>query len=239
MIINPRNITLLLPIIFASHNIEEYLSYDKFADYYGKFIDQKFNNSKVFLGAISLLSAVTTLTVGLNYFSSNRITNVLTRVVFFSMFFNAMQHSMSSLFFRKILPGTITSMSLIIPYSIIFMMNLRKKSNFELKDFMLYSVTSIIFMRISILASLRFSYWLINDAGLFKKFEHASEEHQKLLETEEEISDRISKLQLDEPPRSLLFSKPLTQSLTVTSEEDGEEEIFINHPKNVHSLLFT
>ncbi len=151
----------MLPIIFIIHNIEEYLSYSKLADYYFKSIDPKFKDPKVFLCAVSILSIVVVLIVGVGYFYCNNITKILTMIVFFSIFINAIQHCINSLFFRKILPGSITSISLIIPYSIIFIINMKNESIFEFKYFMLYGIVSIIAMKISILISLKISYWLI------------------------------------------------------------------------------
>ena len=161
MIINTKTLSLLLPVIFVIHNIEEYLSYDKLANYYFKFIEPKLNDSKVFLGAISLLSIIVVLIVGCNYCTCNRITNILTMIVFLSIFINAILHCIISLFCKKILPGIITSILLIIPYSIIFIIHMRKESIFEFKYIMLCSIISLIVMRISILISLRISYWLI------------------------------------------------------------------------------
>jgi hypothetical protein len=50
---------------------------------------------------------------------------------------------------------------LIIPYSIIFIINMKNGSIFEFKDFLLYGILSVIVMKISILLSLKISYWLI------------------------------------------------------------------------------
>ena len=161
MIISTQKISLLLPIIFVIHNIEEYLSYARLADYYFKFIDPKLKDPKVFLYAVSILSIVVVLIVGVSYFYCNKITKFLTMIVFFSIFINAIQHCINSLFFRKILPETITSILLIIPYSIIFIINMKNGSIFEFKDFLLYGILSVIVMKISILLSLKISYWLI------------------------------------------------------------------------------
>ena len=160
MIISTQKISLLLPIIFVIHNIDEYLSYSRLVDYYFKFIDPKLKDPKVFLYAVSILSIVVVLIVWVSYFYCNKITKFLTMIVFFSIF-NAIQHCIHSLFFRKILPGTITSILLIIPYSIIFIINMKNGSIFEFKDFLLYGILSVIVMKISILLSLKISYWLI------------------------------------------------------------------------------
>ena len=114
MIISTQKISLLLQIIFVIHNIEEYLSYASLADYYFKFVDPKLKDPKVFLYALSILSIVVVLLVGVGYFYCNNITKFLTMVVFFSIFINAIQHCINSLFFRKTLPGTITSIKFLL-----------------------------------------------------------------------------------------------------------------------------
>ena len=68
MIISTTKISLLLPITLVIHNIEEYLSYARLADYYFKFIDPKLKDPKVFLCAVSILSIVVVLIVGLAIF---------------------------------------------------------------------------------------------------------------------------------------------------------------------------
>ena len=161
MIISTQKLVLLLPVIFVLHNIEEYLYYDKFTNYYPKFVDQKFNDQKVFLVAVSILSVAVALIAGLDYCFSNNIIKHLTVIVLFSVFINAIQHCICSLFFRKILPGTITSVLLIIPYAIIFITTAKLELNFGFKELISYGIASIFVMIISILISLKIGYWLI------------------------------------------------------------------------------
>jgi len=82
MIISTQKISLLLPIIFVIHNIEEYLSYARLADYYFKFVDPKLKDPKVFLYAVSILSIVVVLIIGGGYFYCNKITKFLIMMVF-------------------------------------------------------------------------------------------------------------------------------------------------------------
>ena len=217
----------LMPIIFMAHNAEEYLSFDKFKDYYAKFVGKKFSEPQTFLGAVSLLSVFVTTIIGVDYYCRNKTTDNLTKITFFSILINGIQHCISSLFFKKMLPGTFTSILLIFPYSIAYLMEMKKQSDFGVKEFMLYSAMSILFTAASVLACVRISYWLVkNNKNLSTALYANPEEHQELLEVanpssqEEALSKHFATMQLSEPPttplvlsNALLPKKPIDTSL--------------------------
>ncbi len=155
-------LSLLLPIIFMIHNMEEYLFYEKFSNCFA-LIKPKCNNSKRSFGwAIVLLSVLTILIIGTDYFIANKITTFLKIITAVAIFVNAIQHVTYTVFFRKILPGTITSIFLIIPYSVTFIITIKKELMITYKEFLLYGMLSIIITRIVIITSLKIGNWLSN-----------------------------------------------------------------------------
>ena len=152
--------TLFLPIIFMLHNIEEYVSYAQFSKYYSRFIKKEFNDSTVFLYAISLLSAIAFIIVAANYFFNNDILHYLMIIMLISISINAIQHCISSLYFKTILPGTISSITLIIPYATLLSINLYKQHYPKIEWILYITIISFIFMYLLLFMSLYIGYWI-------------------------------------------------------------------------------
>lgn len=155
-----KTLSLLLPIIFILHNMEEYLYYGKFSQFYSRFIEKKFNDPIIFLYAISFLSFIVFIVIGSNYLFKNEMLNYLMIIVFLSILMNSIQHCVSSLYFRNLLPGTFTSITLIIPYSIFFLITLNEEYQLQIKWGVFFTLTSLISAHLLIFVSFRVGYWI-------------------------------------------------------------------------------
>jgi hypothetical protein len=158
---NEKIYFLLLALMFVLHNIEEYLFYYRMPPAYLKLIEGKFNNPRCFLYAISLLSLLAMFLVLLNYFTSSEIVKTATFIMCLTIFINALQHLVASLWYRKILPGTFTATFLIVPFSIFGWIKLHHLIKIDFYSFMLYLIVSLIVMVLLIHGSLWFGYFLI------------------------------------------------------------------------------
>jgi hypothetical protein len=149
------HLSLLLPIIFALHNIEEYYSFEKFQQTYLRNINQ-FITASAFLYSIIMLNIIVVVLVYTNYFFSSQFTELLTLVIGSALFLNGFQHVIGSLILRKILPGFITSCVFILPLTILFILTARTNILIQFKSFYTYILISIVVMYISIVISLVF-----------------------------------------------------------------------------------
>lgn len=158
---NEKTYVLILALIFVLHNIEEYASYDQIPSAYFKLIGNKIKNSRAFLYAIIILSAVVVLTALLNYFFSNKILETSIIILVFSILINALQHVVGSIWHRRFLPGTFTGIFLIIPFSIVYLIRFYANMKMDFYGLMLYISLSIIVMLLSIYFSLKLGYFLM------------------------------------------------------------------------------
>jgi Protein of unknown function with HXXEE motif len=144
---------LFLPACFVFHNVEEYLFYNPA---YFKFVQKKYRDKAVFLGAqIALTICVTSLCLT-NYFLTGPTLQTSTTIIAFSFIMNGLQHCIQSLAFKRLLPGTITGLLLLIPSSTTYLVLLDKDARYLIR----WSLLSIPIMAAAILISLRISYLL-------------------------------------------------------------------------------
>lgn len=157
--------SILLPIIFALHNLEEYFYFENFTDNYFNLIGKKFKNRQVFLYAITLLTILVSGIAWLNYFFTSPLTKNLTVIILFSILINGMQHVFSSMLFKKILPGFFTAIFLIIPFCF-YIIQHDFYILFTPRDLILYGIYSILASFVSIYLSLWVGFFLIKNLQL-------------------------------------------------------------------------
>lgn len=148
-------------LIFFLHNIEEYIFYYRMPAAYFKLIGDKIKSSKVFLCAIILLSFLALVVALFNYFISSGFIKIVSFIMCFAIFINALQHVGISCLYRKILPGTFTATFFIIPFSIFCWITLHESINVGPYSVVLFLIVSLIVMLLSIYGSLWGGYFLI------------------------------------------------------------------------------
>ena len=144
-------------------NIEEYWFYNPL---YFKFIAKKYRKKSVFGGAQVLLTVCVAAIYLANYFIANQTLQTATAIVALSLFVNGIQHCACSLRFKKILPGTVTGLFLLIPSSTMYFVLLRQDTGFTFLNLIQWSLLSVVAMLVAIQLSLRISYLLQNKRNL-------------------------------------------------------------------------
>ena len=111
-------INLLLPIVLAVHNADEYARYDDFVDAYHPRLTKKLTSRPVIRNAVTLLTVVVALVAGLAYVYKGGVFVTICKVAIFALLLNAISHCVLSLKRHRILPGTVSAALLVMPYSI-------------------------------------------------------------------------------------------------------------------------
>ncbi len=150
---------LLLPVVFILHNIEEYRSFEDFKAFYFKTIHVKLRHRKVFGFALLILTLLVSLICIANYLATNSFLGFATTIVAMSLLINGIQHSVCSCLARKLLPGTISAIFLLIPCSIVYLAFLEKETQFGISSIISWSLVSVVSMFVSIHISLWIGYF--------------------------------------------------------------------------------
>ncbi len=174
---NTQILSLLLPILFIIHNIEEYRHFSEFRTFYLKKVNEKLRHKKVFLFALLFLSFVVSGICISNFYIKNSSIQLATTIVTLSLFLNAIQHCLSSLRVRKILPGTVSTALLLIPYTVSYFLFLEKEISFNTLDFIQWVILSGGVMIFSIYISLWVGYCLWKLAQAIKNKIHSIARH--------------------------------------------------------------
>ncbi|MFK4011504.1 MULTISPECIES: HXXEE domain-containing protein [Bacillus cereus group] len=144
----------ILPIIFALHNMEEYLFLPLMREVLDNKVGKGFYEPNVFLIAIVLLTVFVTIIVILYYFYKTRLLERLIMLALAIIFANGIMHTISSIIFLKYMPGVVTSVLLILPYSIWMISLLKIREGLQLKKGLLFFIISWILMYPIIVLSL-------------------------------------------------------------------------------------
>lgn len=111
--------SLLFPLLFIAHNLEEMRRIEAFKQTYFRFMIPKFRDCALFKRATIFLSIFVAIIIGLNYLMTSYFLEVLSIFIFFAILMNALQHIGMSLWVRRMTPGTYTAIFLLVPYAIL------------------------------------------------------------------------------------------------------------------------
>ncbi len=139
---------LFFSLIFILHNLEEYFFFK---------VPLKFKKTlskKAFLYALILLSLTVLFLSIANIFIDSIFLKKIIFITYSAIFFNAIQHLILSCNYKKIIPGTITAICLIIPLYINYFVKEGIKTYSNFSTFIFYIILSIILMYASIVTSL-------------------------------------------------------------------------------------
>ncbi|HEV2614120.1 MAG TPA: HXXEE domain-containing protein [Gammaproteobacteria bacterium] len=167
--VNSLLFTVVLPVIFILHNIEEYVSFDPSAWSFYRFIGNEFYNRAVFFYALCLLSITVIVAVTLNYIYAGSLLHALVVITFFSIFINSLEHCAVSLWRRKILPGTISSVLLIIPFSLYALIVGHKDMFVGIQGALNYVFVSFIVMVVAVFLGLWSGFFIDKLMSYFKR----------------------------------------------------------------------
>lgn len=108
---------LLFPIVLAIHNVDEYRRCDDFIRAFHPSVAPKLTTRRVVRdGAILLTITVAILSV-LTYTYNSAALVTISKVAIFALMLNGIGHCILSLKRRTLVPGTLSAVILILPYS--------------------------------------------------------------------------------------------------------------------------
>jgi len=118
-------VTLLLPLLVAVHNVDEYARYDDFVRaHHSRFLAKQASRPAMrnALIAVTLFVAVI---AGLAYVHRGGVYVVLCNITILAFMENAIGHCALSLKRRTLVPGTLSAAVLVLPYSIVAIASMR------------------------------------------------------------------------------------------------------------------
>jgi O-antigen/teichoic acid export membrane protein len=121
-------ITLLLPLVLAVHNLDEYAKYEDFVSTYHPRLSRKLTARPVIRNAVILLTVSVALLAGFSYVYNDDVLRTICTVAIFALMLNAISHCVLSLKRRRMLPGTLSAAVLVLPYSVVAIMITRSES---------------------------------------------------------------------------------------------------------------
>ena len=154
--INSLLFTIGLPLIFIIHNIEEYFTFNHSTVSPLKFIGAEFCDRNVFLYAVTILSVGIIAFMTLNYLYISQFFQLMSIVILFSILINGLEHFIGSIFYKTVLPGAVSAVLLMIPFSIYGLFMGRDEIFGSIKGALTYILVSIVIMFVSIFIS----FWL-------------------------------------------------------------------------------
>jgi hypothetical protein len=120
-------LNLLLPAVLAVHNIDEYSRYDQFVRLYQRRIPERFTTRRVMRDAMILLTLTAAVISALTYLFRTPALLSVSKIAVFALMLNAIGHCVQSLTKRRMMPGILSAITLVLPYSIAAIMLMRSQ----------------------------------------------------------------------------------------------------------------
>jgi hypothetical protein len=118
-------VTVLLPLLVAVHNADEYARYDDFVRaYHSQFLAKQVSRPALRNTLIAVTLFVTAI-AGLAYVHKGGVYVVLCNITIFAFMENAIGHCVLSLKRRTVVPGTVSAAMLVLPYSVVAIASMR------------------------------------------------------------------------------------------------------------------
>ena len=112
-------LVLLLPIVMAIHNLDEYFGYEEFVGVYHSHLPIRLKARRtIFWAAATLTAAAVFICVGA-VLSKSQALLLISKISICALMLNAVSHCLLSLKQHRWLPGTRSACILVLPYSVI------------------------------------------------------------------------------------------------------------------------
>ena len=111
-------LNLLLPVVLAVHNYEQYSRYDEFVQIYRPLVPERFITRQVIRGAAIFLTVAVALLSALTYLSATAGLIDAAKVATFALLLNAIAHCLQSLRRHRLTPGSFSAIALVLPYTL-------------------------------------------------------------------------------------------------------------------------
>jgi hypothetical protein len=117
-------LTLLFPIVVAVHSLDEYRGYADFVRSYPAWLAEKLTRPVMLRAAILLILTVTALAAA-TYFYQNEVLLMVSKIAILGLALNCIGHCFLSLKRLALVPGTLSGIILVLPYSVIAVFTMR------------------------------------------------------------------------------------------------------------------
>ena len=112
-------VTVSLPLLVAVHNVDEYARYEDFVRAYHSRFLAKWMSGPAMRSTLIAVTLFVAVIAGLAYVHRGGVYAALCNITIFAFAENAIGHCVLSLKRRTLIPGTISSTVLVLPYSIV------------------------------------------------------------------------------------------------------------------------
>jgi hypothetical protein len=151
-------LNLLFPVVLAIHNFEEYSRYDDFVRAYHARWPAKFRARPVMRDAAVLLTLAVAVLDGLTYFYKGAVLVAISEIAIFALMLNGVAHCILSLKGRSWIPGTLSAVALVLPYSAIAIASMRFRMGESIRSLVVYAVLGGLATPLAIALFLSISY---------------------------------------------------------------------------------
>lgn len=151
-------VTVLLPLVAAVHNVDEYARYDDFVRaYHSRFLAKRVSRlaMRYTLIVVTLFVAIIAC---LAYVHKGGIYVALLNVTIFAAMENAIAHCALSLKRRTLIPGTFSAVLLVLPYSIVAIATMRADLATSYSSLLLFAASAAVAMPLSIVGFIWLGY---------------------------------------------------------------------------------
>jgi hypothetical protein len=153
-------VNLLFPVVLAIHSFEEYSRYDDFIRAYHPRLGKKLATRRVFRDALILLTLAAAVSGALTYAYKSAVLLAISKIAIFALLLNALGHCILSLKRRELLPGTLSAVALVLPYSAVAIVIMRASLGDSFWSLFRDAMLGLILAPLAILSLLGISYGL-------------------------------------------------------------------------------
>jgi hypothetical protein len=151
-------VIVLLPLLVAVHNVDEYARYDDFVRaYHSRFLAKRVSRPAIRYALIAVTLVVAVI-AGLAYVHKGGIYVALCNVTIFALMENAIGHCVLSLKRRTLIPGTLSAAVLVLPYSIVAIVSMRADLATSYSSLLLFAASGAVAMPLFIVGFIWLGY---------------------------------------------------------------------------------
>lgn len=165
-VLNRDGIALLLPVVLAVHNAEEFAQYDRFARTFQGRMPIALRTRTVGGGAMLLVTVAAAALARAARSKENGPARAAVKVAVFAVVWNALGHSVLSLRERALLPGTATALLVVLPYGVLAVHAMREQDGDSGRRLLFFALAGAVALPTVVLAAAALSYGALRITGL-------------------------------------------------------------------------
>ncbi len=151
-------VTMLLPLIAAVHNVDEYARYDDFVRaYHSRFLAKQVSRPAM-QNALIAVTLFVSVIAGLAYVHKGGVYVALCNITILAFMENAIGHCVLSLKRHTLVPGTLSAAVLVLPYSIVAVASMRADLARSYSSLLLFAASGAVAMPLFIVGFLWLGY---------------------------------------------------------------------------------